>query len=144
MISLNARKTGQIICGGGVIKHHICNANLMRNGADFSVYINTGSELEASDTGASPDEAKSWGKIKASANPVKVWGDFTIILPLLVSQTFAKAVFAPLSPHHHRPALWLKEEKEMREALALHASGSITSTAPSKDSPNESEEKPSN
>jgi len=26
-----------IILGGGVIKHHICNANLMRNGADFSV-----------------------------------------------------------------------------------------------------------
>ncbi len=32
----------RIILGGGVIKHHTCNANLMRNGADFSVYINTG------------------------------------------------------------------------------------------------------
>lgn len=36
------RKTGMIILGGGVPKHHICNANLMRNGADFAVYINTG------------------------------------------------------------------------------------------------------
>jgi len=35
-------KTGMIILGGGVPKHHICNANLMRNGADFAVYINTG------------------------------------------------------------------------------------------------------
>ena len=26
-----------IILGGGVVKHHVCNANLMRNGADFSV-----------------------------------------------------------------------------------------------------------
>ncbi len=25
----------------GVPKHHICNANLMRNGADFAVYVNT-------------------------------------------------------------------------------------------------------
>jgi deoxyhypusine synthase len=36
-----ARKTGMVILGGGVIKHHICNANLMRNGADFAVFINT-------------------------------------------------------------------------------------------------------
>ena len=34
-------KTGMIILGGGVAKHHINNANLMRNGADFAVYINT-------------------------------------------------------------------------------------------------------
>jgi len=40
-IALDAKKTGMIIVGGGVIKHHICNANLMRNGADFSVYLNT-------------------------------------------------------------------------------------------------------
>ena len=32
----------RLILGGGVIKHHVCNANLMRNGADFSVFINTG------------------------------------------------------------------------------------------------------
>ena len=25
----------------GVAKHHICNANLMKNGADFAVLINT-------------------------------------------------------------------------------------------------------
>ena len=39
--ALRSKKTGQIILGGGVIKHHICNANLMRNGANYSVYINT-------------------------------------------------------------------------------------------------------
>lgn len=35
------KKTGMIILGGGVAKHHINNANLMRNGADYAVYINT-------------------------------------------------------------------------------------------------------
>lgn len=28
-ISVKARKTGMIIIGGGVVKHHVCNANLM-------------------------------------------------------------------------------------------------------------------
>jgi len=91
-LAVSARKTGQIILGGGVIKHHICNANLMRNGADYSVYINTGHEWDGSDSGAAPDEAVSWGKIKMDAHPVKVCGDASILFPLLVSQTFAKIV----------------------------------------------------
>ncbi|XP_041370047.1 deoxyhypusine synthase-like isoform X2 [Gigantopelta aegis] len=66
-----AQNTGMIILGGGVVKHHTCNANLMRNGADFSVYLNTGSEFDGSDSGASPDEAVSWGKIRTTATPVK-------------------------------------------------------------------------
>ena len=41
-IAVRAPSTGMIILGGGVIKHHTCNANLMRNGAEFSVFINTG------------------------------------------------------------------------------------------------------
>lgn len=36
-----------IILGGGVIKHHTCNANLMRNGANYSVFINTGQVIPA-------------------------------------------------------------------------------------------------
>lgn len=63
-IAIKAKKTGMIILGGGVIKHHICNANLMRNGSDFAVYINTAQEYDGSDSGARPDEAVSWGKIK--------------------------------------------------------------------------------
>lgn len=86
------RKTGVIILGGGVPKHHICNANLMRNGADFAVYLNTAQEFDGSDSGARPDEAVSWGKIRADANPVKVYGDASILFPLLISQTFAKLV----------------------------------------------------
>ncbi|KAK9831860.1 hypothetical protein WJX81_002783 [Elliptochloris bilobata] len=84
------RKTGIIVLGGGLPKHHICNANLMRNGADFAVYINTAQEFDGSDSGARPDEAVSWGKIRADATPVKVYGDATILFPLIISQTFAK------------------------------------------------------
>lgn len=74
----------------GVPKHHVCNANLMRNGADFSVYMSTAQEFDGCDSGARPDEAVSWGKIRLEANPVKVYGDATILMPLLISQTFAR------------------------------------------------------
>ncbi|KAK9123683.1 hypothetical protein Sjap_013285 [Stephania japonica] len=84
------RKTGMIILGGGMPKHHICNANMMRNGADYAVFINTAQEFDGSDSGAHPDEAVSWGKIRGSAKMVKVHCDATIALPLLVAETFAK------------------------------------------------------
>ncbi|KAI9142333.1 deoxyhypusine synthase [Paraphysoderma sedebokerense] len=87
-----AKKTGMVILGGGVVKHHICNANLMRNGADYAVYVNTGQEFDGSDAGARPDEAVSWGKIRANAKSVKVFADATIVFPILVGMTFAKQV----------------------------------------------------
>ncbi|KAL1547718.1 deoxyhypusine synthase [Salvia divinorum] len=88
-VHAGARKTGMIILGGGLPKHHICNANMMRNGADYAVFINTAQEFDGSDSGARPDEAVSWGKIRASAKAVKVHCDATIAFPLLVAETFA-------------------------------------------------------
>ncbi|XP_021807050.1 deoxyhypusine synthase isoform X1 [Prunus avium] len=89
-VHANPRKTGMIILGGGLPKHHICNANMMRNGADYAVFINTAQEFDGSDSGARPDEAVSWGKIRGSAKTVKVHCDATIAFPLLVAETFAK------------------------------------------------------
>ena len=40
--------------------------------------------------GARPDEAVSWGKIRADAQPVKVSCDASIAFPLLISQTFLR------------------------------------------------------
>lgn len=91
-LAVRSHCTGQVILGGGLVKHHTCNANLMRNGADYSVYVNTAHEFDGSDSGASPDEAISWGKIRITAKPVKVCCDATIAFPLIVSQTFAKDV----------------------------------------------------
>jgi deoxyhypusine synthase len=70
-LAVSAKKTGAIILGGGVVKHHISNANLMRNGVDYAVYVNTAQEFDGSDAGARPDESVSWGKIKLTATPVK-------------------------------------------------------------------------
>lgn len=79
-IAMHAKRVGMIILGGGIVKHHIANACLMRNGAESAVYINTAQEFDGSDAGARPDEAVSWGKIKADGDSVKV--RLFLVLPL--------------------------------------------------------------
>ena len=71
-IAMKAQRAGMIILGGGLVKHHIANACLMRNGAEHAVYINTAQEFDGSDAGARPDEAVSWGKIAVDGESVKV------------------------------------------------------------------------
>ncbi len=85
---MEAKNTGIIILGSGVVKHTICNANMFREGAKYVVYINTSQEYDGSDSGAEPEEAKSWGKIQGKGETVKVFGDATIIFPLVVSGAF--------------------------------------------------------
>jgi deoxyhypusine synthase len=89
-IAVRAKRAGMIILGGGVVKHHIANACLMRNGAESAVYLNTAFEYDGSDAGASPDEARSWGKIGLEAPAVKVFVEATVAFPLIVAGTFAK------------------------------------------------------
>ena len=85
--TITRKKTGLIILGSGIMKHHILNANMMRNGADYGVYINTGEEWDGADSNARPDEAVSWGKLKTGES-IKVFGDATILFPLIVAKCF--------------------------------------------------------
>ncbi|ORD95017.1 DHYS [Enterospora canceri] len=82
--SIHTSENGAIICGGGLIKHMIFNANLFNNGLEYCVLVNTGIEHEASDAGADISEAYSWGKVKPNRNCVKVWGEASICFPLVV------------------------------------------------------------
>jgi deoxyhypusine synthase len=84
-LAIEAKETGALILGAGLIKHQICNANMFREGLKYAVYINTAMEYDGSDSGAEPEEAISWGKIGAKAEHVKVVGDATILFPLLVA-----------------------------------------------------------
>lgn len=86
--AMRSLRTGMILLGGGVVKHHVCNANLMRNGADYTVFINNGQEFDGSDAGARPDEAISWGKIRLDGDHVKVYAEVSLVFPLLVAQVF--------------------------------------------------------
>lgn len=93
--AMSAKKTMMIILGGGVAKHHVCNANLMRNGADLSIFINNAQEYDGSDAGARPDEAVSWGKIRLDGESVKIYAEITLVFPLLV----AHAILPGLRQH---------------------------------------------
>jgi len=88
-IALASIRSGVIILGGGIVKHHILNANLMRNGANWSVFINTGHGFDGSDSGADPDEAVSWGKLRMDSKPVKIFAEATLVFPWIVAATFA-------------------------------------------------------
>lgn len=90
-LATRARASGVIVLGGGLVKHHIANANLMRDGADWAVFVNTAAEYDGSDAGARPDEAVSWGKLKPGAETVKVFCDASIAFPILVAATWARA-----------------------------------------------------
>ncbi|CAO1305231.1 unnamed protein product [Diamesa tonsa] len=92
-MAMKATNSGILAVGAGLIKHHICKANLMRNGADFAVYLNTAPEFDGSDAGARPDESIACGKIKVEATPVKIHAEASLIFPLLVGETFAKYHF---------------------------------------------------
>lgn len=72
------------------MKHHINNAHLMRNGADYSVLVNTAQEFDGSDAGARPDEAISWGKIAVGAKSVKVYAEATLVMPIMIGETFVR------------------------------------------------------
>jgi len=108
--SYGVKKTGAIVFGGGIIKHHIFNCNLMRNGADYCIIVNTGAEFEASDSGAKPEEALSWGKLKRDCKYSKVYSDVSIVLPLLIAGSFKK---------HHKRARRVEEWKEYKQSQRL-------------------------
>ncbi len=77
-------KKGIIALGGGVSKHHVILTTLINGGADYVLYMTTASPQSGSLSGATTQEAKSWGKIKDNADAVNVFGDVTITYPLMM------------------------------------------------------------
>ena len=84
-IVFSAKKTGALIVGGGIAKHHTILWNQFKDGLDYAVYISTAEEWDGSLSGAKPREAISWGKINERAKQVMVEGDATLILPLIIN-----------------------------------------------------------
>ena len=81
-----AKKAGALLVGGGVPKNYILQSMLMtENGFSYAVQL-TGDRPDLGGlSGATLDEARSWGKITEEASAVTVYGDATILLPLLVA-----------------------------------------------------------
>ncbi|MEK6940572.1 MAG: deoxyhypusine synthase family protein [Nanoarchaeota archaeon] len=75
---------GLISLGGSVSKHHAILACLLNGGLDYAVYMTTASYYSGSMSGATTNEAKSWGKIKDDSDAVTVIGDVSINFPLVM------------------------------------------------------------
>jgi deoxyhypusine synthase len=78
------QKSGALILGGGISKHHVIWWNQFKDGLDCAVYVTTAVEYDGSLSGARTREAISWGKLKSKARHVTIEGDATVLLPLLV------------------------------------------------------------
>jgi deoxyhypusine synthase len=89
-IVYGAKKTGALIVGGGISKHHTLWWNQFRDGLNYAVYVSTADEWDGSLSGARPREAVSWGKINVKANRLMIEGDASLILPIMISSLIAR------------------------------------------------------
>jgi deoxyhypusine synthase len=85
-LCFTAKKAGALLIGGGVPKNFILQSMLMTpQGFTYAVQL-TGDRPDLGGlSGATLDEARSWGKITEDAAAVTVYGDATITLPMLVA-----------------------------------------------------------
>jgi deoxyhypusine synthase len=84
------KRTGALIIGGGISKHHVIWWNQFKGGLDYAIYITTAVEWDGSLSGARVREAISWGKVKETAEHVTIEGDATVILPLMITSLIAE------------------------------------------------------
>jgi len=85
-----AKKSGALMIGGGISKHHTLWWNQYRDGLDYAVYITTAQEFDGSLSGALVREAISWGKVAQKAKQTTIHAEATTILPFLYSALLAK------------------------------------------------------
>jgi len=85
-VAFDAEKAGATVVGGGVPKNFVLQTMLtVPDAYDYGVQLTTDPATTGGLSGATLDEARSWGKMEKSAKNVTVVGDATITLPLLVA-----------------------------------------------------------
>ena len=86
-IYCNASRAGVVILGGGVPKNFILQTALVapRGGFDYAIQITTKTPEDGSLSGATLEEAISWGKLRENAKAVTVYCDATIALPIIIA-----------------------------------------------------------
>ena len=83
-------KKGLISLGGSISKHYAAFAALLSGGFDYAVYMTTSHPTSGSMSGATTQEAKSWGKIKDDGQAATVIGDVSINFPLVMINVLDK------------------------------------------------------
>ncbi len=84
-IVFSSKRTGALVIGGGISKHHTIWWNQFIGGLEYVVYLTTAVEWDGSLSGAMVREAISWGKVSERAKHVTVYGDATVLLPLIAT-----------------------------------------------------------
>jgi deoxyhypusine synthase len=88
-ICYKVRRSGALFIGGGVPKNFILQSMLLsEKGLDFAIQLTMDTPETGGLSGATLDEAKSWGKIGEHGETVTVYSDATITLPILVASSF--------------------------------------------------------
>ena len=77
-------KKAIISLGGSISKHYAIFAALVNGGFDYAVYLTTSHASSGSMSGATTQEATSWGKIKDDGEAATVIGDVTLTFPLIM------------------------------------------------------------
>lgn len=80
-----ATRSGSLMIGGGISKHHTMWWNQYRGGMDYALYITTADEFDGSLSGAPVREAISWGKVTTTASQATLHAEATMVLPFLYS-----------------------------------------------------------
>jgi deoxyhypusine synthase len=89
-IIFKAKKSGSLMLGGGISKHHTLWWNQYRDGLDYAVYVTTAQEFDGSLSGALVREAISWGKVTQNAKQTTIHAEITTILPFLYRALLAR------------------------------------------------------
>jgi len=89
-IVFSSKKTGAIILGGGISKHHTIWWNQFKGGLDYVVSFTTAYEFDGSLSGARLEEAISWNKVKENASIALIHADITLVLPILLAAVYEK------------------------------------------------------
>jgi deoxyhypusine synthase len=126
----HATRNGVIILGGGSPKNFYLQTQpqlwevlgIQKGGHDYFLQITADAPHWGGLSGATPSEAVSWGKIKPDQlrDAVVVYGDSTIILPLLTAYATSKVKPRP------RRELYAKREGLMQELHKAFEEGRVT------------------
>ena len=85
-ICYEAESAGVLLLGGGVPKNYILQSMLVTpKSFDYAIQLTMDSPETGGLSGATLDEAKSWGKVGENAKSVTVYADATITLPIMVA-----------------------------------------------------------
>ena len=85
-LAYEAESAGAFVVGGGVPKNFVLQTMLVTPEAyDYAVQLTMDPPQTGGLSGATLDEARSWGKLEKDAQNVSLYADATITLPLVVA-----------------------------------------------------------